>query len=76
MKTALKIEITFDQIMSLVKQLPRKEKIMLTKELEKDVVDTKLSQLLRIFKTDDLDMGTITEEVDQVRQEIYEKQKH
>jgi len=76
MKTALKIDITFEQIMSLVKQLPRKEKIKLTKELEKDVINTKLSQLLKIFKTEDLDMNTITEEVEKVRQEIYDKQKH
>jgi len=76
MKTALKIDITFDQIMSLVKQLPREEKIKLTKELEKDVINTKLSQLLKAFKTEDLDMDTITEEVEKVRQEIYDQQKH
>ncbi len=75
MKTAINIDITFDQIMSLVRQLPRKEKIRLTKELEKEMIDSKLSQLLKVFKTDDLDMDTITEEAEKVRQKIYDQQK-
>jgi len=36
-------------------QLSEKEKIKLTKELEKDVINTKLSQPLKAFKTKDLD---------------------
>jgi len=75
MKTVLQIDITFEQLLSLVKQLPRQQKIKLTKELEKEVVDTKLSRLLNSFNTNDLDLKTITEEVENVRQEIYEKQK-
>lgn len=75
MKTALNIDITFDQIMFLVKQLPRKEKIKLTKELEKDVINAKLSQLLKVFKTEELDLDTITEEVEKVRKNIYDQQK-
>ncbi|MGB0880061.1 MAG: type II toxin-antitoxin system VapB15 family antitoxin [Polaribacter sp.] len=75
MKTVLQIDITFEQILSIIKQLPRQEKIKLTKELEKEVIDKKLSRLLKIFKTKDLTIKTITEEVETVRQEIYEKQK-
>lgn len=75
MKTALQIDITFEQILSMVKQLPRQQKIELTKELEKEAIDTKLSRLLKTFKTNELDLKTITEEVENVRQEIYEKQK-
>ena len=75
MKTALQIDLSFDQILSVVKQLPRQQKIKLTKELEKDAIDTKLSRLLKVFKTKDLDLSTITEEVENVRQEIYDKQK-
>ena len=75
MKTAIKIDFTFDQILSLVKQLPKQQKIKLTKELEKDIVSSKLSMLLKSFKTDELDLNTINEEVEIVRQEIYEKQK-
>ncbi len=74
MKTALQIDITFEQILSMVKQLPRQQKIQLTKELEKEAIDTKLSRLLMTFKAKDLDLKTINEEVESVRQEIYEKQ--
>lgn len=75
MKTALQIDITFDQILSVVKQLPKQQKIKLTKELEKEVVGSKLSKLLRSFKTKELDLDTINAEVESVRQEIYDKQK-
>lgn len=75
MKTALQIDITFEQILSMVRQLPRQQKIKLTKELEKEAIDTKLSRLLKTFKAKDLDLKTITEEVESVRQEIYEKQR-
>ena len=75
MKTALQIDITFEQILSMVRQLPRQQKIKLTKELEKEAIDTKLSRLLKTFKAKDLDLITITEEAESVRQEIYEKQK-
>ncbi|GAB1450488.1 hypothetical protein MASR2M47_05440 [Draconibacterium sp.] len=74
MKTALQIDVTFEQILSMVKQLPRQQKIQLTKELEKEAIDTKLSRLLMTFKAKDLDLKTINEEVESVRQEIYEKQ--
>jgi predicted DNA-binding protein YlxM (UPF0122 family) len=75
MKTVLQIDLTFEQILSLVKQLPRQQKIKLTKELEKEAIDSKLSRLLKTFKTKDLDLNTITEEVESVRQEIYDKQR-
>ncbi len=76
MKSALQIDLTFDQILSLVKQLPNKQKIKLSKELEKEAIDSKLTRLLKNFKTDELDLKTIDEEVEIVRQEIYDKQKH
>lgn len=75
MKTALQIDLTFEQLLSMVKQLPRQQKIKLTKELEKEAIDTKLSRLLKIFRTNELDLCTVTEEVESVRQEIYGKQK-
>ncbi|HSV87633.1 MAG TPA: hypothetical protein VLH61_03235 [Bacteroidales bacterium] len=75
MKTALQIDITFEQILSIVRQLPRQQKLKLTKELEKEAIDSKLSRLLKTFKTRDLDLKTINEEVESVRQEIYEKQR-
>ena len=66
--------LNFDQILDLVKQLPRNDKILLSKELEKDTLDQNLTQLLETFKTDELSHLTITEEVENVRTEIYEHQ--
>lgn len=74
MKTALQIDFTFDQILSLVKQLPQQQKLELSKELEKEVVDAKLTRLLKTFNSENLSMDTIDAEVEKVRQEIYEKQ--
>ena len=76
MKTARNSNITFDQIMLMVKQLPKQQKIKLSEELEKEVIDSKLSRLLKSFKTDELDIETITKEVESVRQELYESQKN
>jgi hypothetical protein len=75
MKTALQIEITYDQILSLVKKLPNQEKIKLTKELEREAIDNKLTRLLKTFKTKELNLKTIESEVENVRKEIYEKRK-
>jgi hypothetical protein len=75
MKSALQIELTFDQILLLVKQLPKRDKLKLTKELEKEAISSKLSQLLGTFKTKDLDLKTIDREVEIVRQELYESRK-
>ena len=59
----------------LLIHIVRQQKIKLTKELEKEAIDTKLSRLLKTFKTKDLDLKTINKEVEIVRQEIYDKQK-
>ena len=75
MKAAIQIDFTFDQVLSLVRQLPKQQKLKLTKELEKDIVGSKLSRLIKTFRADELSLDTINEEVESVRQEIYEKQK-
>lgn len=75
MKASLEIDLSFEQILSVVRQLPRQQKIKLTKELEKEVINSRLSRLLKAFKTQDLDLKMINEEVESVRQQIYEKQK-
>ena len=76
MKTALQIDISFDQLMSLVRQLPTKEKIKLSKELEKEGIETKLVRLLKTFQTKELSLDTINNEVEFVRKKIYESKKH
>ena len=69
------IDLGFDQLLDLVRQLPRKEKIRLSKELEREIIDAKLSALLKAFKTDDLDQETIDTEVEIVRTKLYVKSK-
>jgi len=75
MKNGYNIDLGFDQILDLVRQLPKKEKIRLSKELERDIIDAKLTALLKAFKTDDLDQDTINREVEIVRAELYAKPK-
>jgi hypothetical protein len=69
------IDLEFSQILDLVKQLSRKEKLRLSKELEKEIIDVKLTSLLKAFKTDELDQDTIDREVEIVRAELYAKSK-
>jgi len=76
MRTALQIDITFEQVLALVRQLPIKEKIKLTKELEKEGIETKQSGLLKTFRTKELSLDAINEEVEIVRQKMYESKKH
>ncbi len=76
MRTAIQVDITFEQVLALVRQLPTKEKIRLTKELEKEGIETKLAGLLRTFRTKELSLDTINEEVEIVRQKMYDSKKH
>lgn len=76
MKTVLQVDIDYNQLLDLVKQLPRQQKLLLSKELEREAIDSKLSSLLADFKTDELSDEILNEEIEVVRQEIYEKQKH
>jgi hypothetical protein len=41
MKTAITVDFTFDQVLNLVRQLPNKEKLKLTRVLEKEGIESK-----------------------------------
>jgi hypothetical protein len=71
----LKLSLTYDQLIGLIRQLPASEKIKLGREIAREALDTKLSKLLQLFKTDDLTEDAITKEVEQVRAELYAKKK-
>jgi hypothetical protein len=47
----------------------------LYKELEKEAIDSKLTQLLKSFNTEELDLEALNQEIESVRKEIYEGQK-
>ena len=76
MRTALEVDLTFDQVLALVRQLPRQEKIKLSKELEKEAIETRLEGLLQTFKTEELGLDIINEEVEIVRQKMYDSHQH
>lgn len=45
--------------------------MLLSKELEKETLNKKLTELLEIFQTDELSLAEITEEVEIVHSQIY-----
>ena len=67
--------LTYDQVLWQVMQLPRQQKIKLTEELEKESIGTQLSSLLNAFYTDELSLDTIDKEVEIVRQQIYDRKR-
>ncbi|MBS9391336.1 MAG: hypothetical protein HEP80_21940 [Dolichospermum sp. UKL201] len=71
LQNTYQLPLTFDQILSLVKQLSNSEKLLLSKELEKETLNNELTELLEIFQTDELSLEEITEEVEIVRSQIY-----
>ena len=71
----LKLSVTYDQIIRLVKQLPAKEKVKLGQEIAKEVLDARFVKLLNSFKTDEISEELINEEVENVRAELYAKKK-
>jgi hypothetical protein len=73
--SAFKISLSYSQVLELVKQLPKKDKAKLSKELAKDAIDSKLTRLLNSFSTDELTEEMINQEVENVRAEIYAKRK-
>ena len=67
------MNLSFSQILELIKNLPGDQKIKISQELEKETIGSKLTELLKAFRTDKLSMDEITAEVEQVRQYLYEK---
>jgi hypothetical protein len=75
MKSALpyQIQLDFTQIVQIVRQLSADDKIRLSKELEKEAISSKLTRLLKSFKTNDLSEDEIARECDIVREKLYQK---
>ena len=75
MKTAASypMQLNFNQIVQIVKRLPVNDKIKLSKELEKDAIKSKLTRLLKSFKTNELTEEMINQECEIVREKLYLK---
>ena len=55
----------------MVKLLPYSEKLQLSQELERELLNSRLTAFLSSFKTDELSLETITEEVEAARGKIH-----
>lgn len=67
------MNLSFSQILQIVRDLPGEQKIKISQELEKETIGSKLTELLSVFQTDKLSMNDITSEVEKVRQDLYAK---
>jgi len=65
--TQYQLSLNFEQVLTLVKQLPEPEKRQLSQELARELLDSKLTALLECFQTDELSLDTITQEVEAVK---------
>ena len=75
MKTAIPndLQLNFRQVVQIVKQLSKDDKIKLSKELEREAINSKLTKLLKSFKTNELTEDIISYECEAVREGIYLK---
>lgn len=74
-KNTYKISLSYKQVLELVKQLPKKDKVRLSRELTREVVDSKLTRLLNAFSTEEITEEMIVEEVGKIRTDIYASKK-
>ncbi len=74
MSDELNMKLSFNQLLKLVMKLPKKEKLRLTEELEREGINSKLRSILNGFRTDEnLTLDLIDEESELVREERYGK---
>jgi hypothetical protein len=67
----LQISLNFNQILEIVQQLSDQEKLQLNQVLTKDLINKKSTGFLEDFKTDELSLELINQEVETVRSEMY-----
>ena len=70
------LSLDFEQILSLVRQLPSVEQDKIRQEIEKANREQKLNSFLTDFHTDEISLSEITAEVESVRSDIYRQQQN
>jgi hypothetical protein len=70
------LSLDFEQILSLVRQLPSVEQDKIRQEIEKANREQKLNSFLTDFHTDEISLSEITAEVEAVRSDIYSQQQN
>jgi hypothetical protein len=69
----LQIEISKDQLMSLIQTLGEEDKLKVYDELKKTLFLKRFNKLLKTTKNSSLTPGEIAKEVESVRKKRYEK---
>ena len=69
------INLSYNQILGLIEQLPAKSRLRLGRTLTKNATKDELRRLLDSFQTDEISEEDILNEVKQVRKERYERKK-
>jgi hypothetical protein len=72
MEATAQTDILYEQVLSLAKQLPRQQKIRLSRELEKEEIDMRLSDLQKALHSDEVSLDVIGEEIEIIRRRIDE----
>ncbi|MFZ1331887.1 MAG: hypothetical protein WAR83_06855 [Flavobacteriales bacterium] len=75
LNSGFRIDLTPDQVVELAKQLPGKEKRELAKAFEREGLLTRLEELMKKVRTNELSEETITAEVEAVRTKRYAARK-
>lgn len=70
---AIQIEIKKSQFLKILNQLDEEDKLELFYELRKSLFLKRFNKLLESTRTDELTMDEITQEVESVRKDRYEK---
>lgn len=71
--SSFRINLTYNQVLDLVRQLPKKDKAKLSSELAKEPIDKRLTRILSSFAADGITQKEINQEVEEARAEIYAK---
>ena len=72
---AIQIEIKKSQFLKILNQMDEKDKLELFYELRKSLFLKRFNHLLQSTRADELTMDEITQEVESVRKDRYEKGK-
>ncbi|MBC8526340.1 MAG: hypothetical protein ISS28_01875 [Candidatus Cloacimonetes bacterium] len=69
------LQLNYQQIITLIRQLKYEDKVNILKELKKSTFKKRFKKLLYSLKTNELPLNEITKEVEAVRMQRYEKRK-
>lgn len=73
-RVSLNVNLNYEQILNLVRQLPIRTRLKLGKALTKEATKAELQHFLDVFRTDEITEEDILAEVKAIREERNEKQ--